>query len=237
MERLERLAERLRAVDPVMPSPGAKIRGWNLVLAAVEQSATVRSRRHPVRRLVLAAVAAAVLLVAGAVAASADSLPDSALFPLKGVVENVRGALAFSPSDKLAYHLDLARTRLTEAEAMIARHRLDLADEALNGLDDQLNDAALVVQAEKQSDPALAASLENRLVQAIATHDQQLAGLQGQVTNPAAIAAITQARDRAAQALLTADQPSSSNGGGKTSTSPGANGKGPSTTPHPTPKH
>ena len=124
MERLERLAERLRAVDPVMPSPGAKIRGWNLVLAAVEQSATVRSRTHPVRRLVLAAVAAAVLLVAGAVAASADSLPDSALYPLKGVMENVRGALAFSPSEKLAYHLDLARTRLTEAEAMIARHRL-----------------------------------------------------------------------------------------------------------------
>ena len=228
MERLERLAERLRAVDPVMPSPGAKIRGWNLVLAAVEQSATVRSRTHPVRRLVLAAVAAAVLLVAGAVAASADSLPDSALYPLKGVMENVRGALAFSPSDKLAYHLDLARTRLTEAEAMIARHRVDLADQALSSLDDQLNDAALVVQAEMTGDPALAASLQNRLIQAIATHDQQLAGLQGQVTNPAAIAAITQARDGAAQALQTST--------GKPSASPG-NGKGPSTSPHPTPKH
>ena len=228
MERLERLAERLRAVDPVMPSPGAKIRGWNLVLAAVEQSATVHSRTHPVRRLVLAAVAAAVLLVAGAVAASADSLPDSALYPIKGVMENVRGALTFSPSDKLAYHLDLARTRLTEAEAMIARHRVDLADQALSSLDDQLNDAALVIQAEKAGDPALAASLQNRLVQAIATHDQQLAGLQGQVTNPAAIAAITQARDRAAQALQTSS--------GKPSASPG-NGKGPSATPHPTPKH
>lgn len=228
MERLERLAERLRAVDPVMPSPGAKIRGWNLVLAAVEQSATVHSRTHPVRRLVLAAVAAAVLLVAGAVAASADSLPDSALYPIKGVMENVRGALTFSPSDKLAYHLDLARTRLTEAEAMIARHRVDLADQALSSLDDQLNDAALVIQAEKAGDPALAASLQNRLVQAIATHDQQLAGLQGQVTNPAAIAAITQARDRAAQALQTSN--------GKPSASPG-NGKGPSATPHPTPKH
>jgi hypothetical protein len=228
MERLERLAERLRAVEPVMPSPGAKIRGWNLVLAAVEQSATVRSRTHPVRRLVLAAVAAAVLLVAGAVAASADSLPDSALYPLKGVVENVRGALAFSPSDKLAYHLELARTRLTEAEAMIARHRVDLADQALSSLADQLNAAALVVQAEKAGDPALAASLQNRLVQAIATHDQQLAGLQGQVTNPAAIAAITQARDKASQALQTSN--------GKPSASPG-NGKGPSTTPHPTPKH
>jgi len=229
MERLERLAERLRAVDPVMPSPGAKIRGWNLVLAAVEQSATVRSRTHPVRRLVLAAVAAAVLLVAGAVAASADSLPDSAIYPLKGVMENLRGALAFSPSDKLAYHLDLARTRLTEAEAMIARHRLDLADQALRGLDDQLDDAALVVQAELQSDPALAASLENRLVQAIATHDQQLAGLEGQVTNPAAIAAIAQARDRAAQALQTST--------GNPSASPSGTGKGPSSSPHPTPKH
>jgi uncharacterized protein DUF5667 len=237
MERLERLAERLRAVEPVMPSPGAKIRGWNLVLAAVEQSATVRSRTHPVRRLVLAAVAAAVLLVAGAVAASADSLPDSALYPLKGVIENVRGALAFSPSDKLAYHLELARTRLTEAEAMIARHRVDLADQALSSLDDQLNDAALVVQAAMSGDPALAASLENRLVQAIAMHDQQLAGLQGQVTNPAAIAAITQARDGAAQALQTANQPASSNGAGKPSASPSGNGKGPSTTPHPTPKH
>jgi Domain of unknown function (DUF5667) len=144
------------------------------------------------------------------------------------VMENVRGALAFSPSDKLAYHLDLARTRLTEAEAMIARHRVDLADQALSGLEDQLNDAALVVQAEKAGDPALAASLQNRLVQAIATHDQQLAGLQGQVTNPAAIAAITQARDKASQALQTSN--------GKPSASPG-NGKGPSATPHPTPKH
>jgi len=229
VERLERLAERLRSIDPVMPSPGAKIRGWNLVLAAVEQSATVRSRTHPVRRLVLAAVAAAVLLVGGAVAASADSLPDSALYPLKGVVENVRGALAFSPSDKLGYHLDLARTRLTEAEAMITRHRIDLADVALSSLDDQLNDAALVVQSELQSDPALAASLEDRLAQAIATHDQQLAGLQGEVTNPAAIAAIMQARDRAAQALQTSN--------GKPSASPAGNGKGPSASPHPTPKH
>lgn len=229
IERLERLAERLRAVEPMMPSPNAKIRGWNLVLAAVEQSASVRSRTHSVRRLVLAAVAAATLLVAGAVAASADSLPDSALYPLKGVMENVRGALAFSPSDKFAYHLDLARTRLTEAEAMIARHRLDLAGRALSSLDDQLNDAALVVQAETQSDPALGASLENRLVEAIAAHDQQLAGLQGEVTNPAAVATITEARDRAALALQTSN--------GQPSASPAGNGKGPSASPHPTPKH
>src|SRR5206468_5796111 len=108
--RLEALAERLRTVDPIAPSPGAKIRGWNLVLAGVTQSAT-RRPRVSVTRLVLAAAAAGVLLVAGALAASADSLPDSALYPLKGAWEQVRGTLAFSPSAKLAFHLELSQTR------------------------------------------------------------------------------------------------------------------------------
>lgn len=233
---MEALAERLRAVDPMMPSPAAKIRGWNLVSAAVQQSATVRSRSHSVKRLVLAAVAAAVLLVGGAVAASADSLPDSALYPLKGLVEHVRGAFALAPSDQLTYHLDLARTRLTEAEAMIARHRLDLASQALDAMNDQLNEAATLVQAEKGTDPAIAADMENRLLQAIATHDRQLAGLQGQVTNPAALEAITRARDRAAQAVQAVKTPSANGSNGN----PASSGKGPgngSASPRPTPKH
>jgi hypothetical protein len=203
-QRLERLAERLRAVDPFISSPGAKIRGWNLVLAAVEQSATVRSRTHPIRRLVVAAVIVVLLLVVGALAASADSLPDSPLYPLKGVLENARGVLAFSPSDQFSYHLDLARTRLTEADAMIARHRLDLTGRALGGLDDQLNAAARVVRSEKQTDPAVGADMENRLRRAIVTQDAHLQDLQGQVTNPATLDAINRARDRAAKALPSA---------------------------------
>jgi len=240
VERLERLAERLRAVEPYVPPPGAKIRGWNLVLAAVEQSNRARSRVHPIRRLVLASAAAAVLLVAGAVGVSADSLPDSIFYPLKGVLENTRGALTFGVSDQLAFHLDLARTRMAEAQAMFARHRVDLADQALRALDDQLNDAALVIQAEKQSDPAVGAAMVKRLSQAIATHDAQLAGLQAQVTNPTALNEIKQARDRAAQALQTADKPASSNGNGNGSpaASPNGNGQGNGATnsPHPTPK-
>jgi len=184
----------------------------------------VRSRAHPVRRLVLAAVAAAVLVVVGAVAASADSLPDSAFYPLKGALESARGALTFGASDQLTFHLDLARTRLTEAEAMFARHRVDLAEQALSAMNEQLNDAALVVQAEKQSDPAAGTALENRLRQAITTHDAQLAGLQGQVTSPSAVNAIMQARDRAAQSLQTAGKPAGANGDAGAS-------------PHPTPKH
>ena len=207
VQRLERLAERLRAVDPFVAPPGAKIRGWNLVLAAVEQSTAARSRAHPVRRLVIGLVAAAVLLTAGALAASADSLPDSPIYPLKGVLESVRGAVTFSAEDKLAYHLDLARTRLTESEAMIARHRLDLASGALSALDSQLYDAALVVKAEKQSDPPAGDAMERRLRQAIATHDAQLASLLGQVTDPSAVSAITKAREDAARALQVATTP------------------------------
>jgi hypothetical protein len=203
-QRLDRLADRLRVVDPIIASPGAKIRGWNLVLAAVEQSATVRSRTHPVRRLVVAAVIVVALLVVGAFAASADSLPDSPVYPLKGVLDNARGWLAFSPSDKFAYHLDLARTRLTEADAMIARHRLDLAGRALNGFDDQITATAQVVQAEQRTDPTVAADMENRLGRAIATQDAHLQDLQGQVTNPAAVDAISRARDRAAKAIPSA---------------------------------
>ena len=232
--RLEALAERMRAVDPVAPSPGAKIRGWNLVLAAVTQSAT-RRPRVSVTRLVLAAAAAGVLLVAGALAASADSLPDSALYPLKGAWEHARGTLAFSPSDKLTFHLELSRTRLAEAEAMLARHRLDLAGRALDALDNELDDAAELVQTAKQTNQAAAADMENRLQQAIATHELQLAGLQGQVTNPTALSAIARARDRAVAAWQAAEKPR--NNGNSNQSPNGGQGNGPTTSPHVTPKH
>ena len=218
-QRLEQLAERLRSVEPAMPSPAAKIRGWNLVIAEVQKPTSRRSNARSTVRLVLAGLAAAALLVAGAVAAAADSLPDSALYPIKGTIETVEGAFAFSPAAQFNYHLSLARTRLREAEAMFARHRVDLADRALAGLDEQLNGAALAVQTAKAADPALGTGLERQLQQAVDTHDNQLAGLQGQVTNPAALTAITNARDRAQLALQVAAAPVG-NGQGSTETSP-----------------
>jgi Domain of unknown function (DUF5667) len=239
--RLEMLAERLRAVEPVAPSPAAKIRGWNLVLAAVEQSASRRPRGRSITRLVFAAAAAASLLVVGTVAASADSLPDSPLYAVKGAVEHARGALLFTPADRLSFHLQLAKNRLVEAEAMLAHHRVDLADQALSDLESELDQAAGVVRAEEDSDAGLAAELKGRLQQAIATHDLQLAGLQGRVTNPTALDAIAVARARAAASLLAADK-----GGGSDNTGAANNGKGNANSgggngaagsPHPTPKH
>ena len=243
-QRLEALAERLRAVEPVLPSPVTKIRAWNLVAASIERSASVRAPAHSPWRLVLAGAAAAGLLAAGGVAASANSLPDSPLYPVKGALERAEGVLAFSPTDRLSYHLDLAQTRLTEAEAMVAGHRLDLAEQALADMNQQLEEAAAVVQTEEQDMPAVAADMQNRLQQAIAVHDQQLLGMQGEVTNPTAQQAIARARDRAAQALATVTTRGGGNGtqgngsgqgqAGAGSQSQGS-GKG-TTSPHPTPK-
>lgn len=203
-ERLELLAERLRMVQLAVPSPAAKIRGWNLVLAKVESSAA-RTRPRVFPRIVLVLVVIAVLLSA-AVAASADSLPDSPFYPLKHVVENARGALTFSASGQFAFHLSLAMTRLRESEAMIASHRVDLADQSLVALDDQLTSAALVVQRVARTDSLAAAELRSQLAQAVANHDRQLSGLQAQVTDPAALAAISRARLRAQQALVVASR-------------------------------
>ncbi len=56
--------------------------------------------------------------VGGVTAISADSLPNSALYPTKLAVEQVRLQLASSPSDKAELHLEFAQTRLKEMERM-----------------------------------------------------------------------------------------------------------------------
>lgn len=233
LERLERLAERLRAVEPMRPSPQARIRGWNLTQAAIQRAHRgQRVVRSPLR-LVLALAAAAAVLIVGTVAVSAQALPDSPLYPVKGALENVRGLLALTPTDRFTYHLELASTRLDEAQAMFASRRDDLAVIALSEEAERMNQAAAIVASLESTDQAEATELKNRLEQAIDVHDQQLAGLLGDVTNPQALSAIAAARDRAQSALdaaRAAVQGNGSNGagaGGHGSGSPPA-GHGPS---------
>ena len=234
-QRLERLAERLRALDPATPSPASKIRAWNLVSAEVQKPASRRLQARSTGRLVLAGVAAAALLVIGTVAAAASSLPDSALYPVKGGIEAVQGALAFSPSDRFSYHLSLARIRLREAEAMFARHRIDLAQRALASMEDQLGGASAQVKAVRSADSGVADRMVAQLTQAIETHDTELAGLEGQLTNPNAINAVTEARDRARQALLAASADQGQAGEGALP-SPKAHGSGETPSPSSTAK-
>ena len=200
LQRLERLAERLRSLEPALPTSQARIRGLNLALAAVGTSQAARRPRAAGRFLPALAAAGAVLIV-GTVAASADALPDSPLYPVKGLVENARGVFLFSPTDRVNYHLELANSRLREAQAMFGRHRDDLAEQALSALAVEIKDAATEINSLSASDAQAASQEEQRLEQAIQAHDAQLAGLQGNVTNPQALSAIQAARDRAQQTL------------------------------------
>jgi hypothetical protein len=63
---------------------------------------------------VLAVVIAVAVIGFGTVAASADSLPRSPLYPIKRTAERVQLLLTFSPKDKARLHLFFAERRLNE---------------------------------------------------------------------------------------------------------------------------
>jgi len=196
MDRFERLAERLQGMPPVTPDPATRIRAWNLVSARLAGGPVAApARRFRPFRLATALAAALAVLLVGSAVASAQSLPNSPLYSIKRFDEGLRLALTVGAPSRFSYHLELARIRLVEVQAMVNADRLDLAEAALQSYEADLADAA--AEAEQAGSPADQALLENRLQEAIQVHDAQLANLQGQVTNPDAVAAIQAARDRA----------------------------------------
>jgi len=69
---------------------------------------------------VLAVIVAMMVIGLGTVAASADSLPHSALYPVKRTSERVRLFLTFSPSGKAHLHLFFAERRLNETMELMS---------------------------------------------------------------------------------------------------------------------
>ena len=72
------------------------------------------------------AIVIVVLIVSagmGATLASADSLPDDAMYPVKIAGEGVRLALAGAPEDRAAVELSIAEHRLAEAEKLAVSGR------------------------------------------------------------------------------------------------------------------
>jgi len=64
-----------------------------------------------------------VTLGMGAVVASADTLPDDLLYPVKIATEQMRLALADAPGDRAGVELSIAEHRLSEAEKLAASGR------------------------------------------------------------------------------------------------------------------
>ena len=69
---------------------------------------------------VLAAMIAMAVIGLGTVAASADSLPHSPLYPVKRTTERVQLFLTFSPSGKAQLHLFFAERRLNETMGLMS---------------------------------------------------------------------------------------------------------------------
>jgi len=69
---------------------------------------------------VLAVILAMMVIGLGTVAASADSLPHSPLYPVKRTTERVRLFLTFSPGGKAHLHLFFAERRLSETMELMS---------------------------------------------------------------------------------------------------------------------
>lgn len=116
-----RLAPRLAAWRPPASIDSSVL--WEAALRrAVAPSATQpRPAWSGVRRLVAVAALLAGLLLATALPAAASTGPNSALFPVRGVEEDVRWRLT-PEQDRAALEADLASTYLWQARTSAARH-------------------------------------------------------------------------------------------------------------------
>jgi hypothetical protein len=119
---------------------------------------------RPAPYIVRAIAVAAVLLCLGmgAVVASADSLPDDVLYPLKLASEQVRLALAEAPGDLAGVELSIAEHRLREAEALAGSGRTSDALVASAMYSQHIASAAEALASQDQNDQSdLGAQLES----------------------------------------------------------------------------
>jgi hypothetical protein len=160
-------ALRLSARD-LRPDAASRVRMRNTVLAALEPAKPTTSDRvygifaligmpapMLVRALVVGLVIAGVL--GGATVASADSLPNDALYPFKLAGEQLRLAIAVSVADRAAVELSIADHRLNEAERLATNGLEDDCIIATASYGSSLADAAADLATVESSDPATAA--------------------------------------------------------------------------------
>jgi hypothetical protein len=131
---LLRLSVDLGGLAPSGPSADSafRLRTRNRMLAAAAQRR--RARRwnplgalpRPAARLAFAGVLAVVVLVGGltSAAASGNSLPGDAFYPIKLGVERAQLAIAFDPVARARLHAQFADVRLSEAKRLIAAGRV-----------------------------------------------------------------------------------------------------------------
>ena len=104
-----------------------------------------------------------VSLVAGASAASADSLPDDPLYGLKLSSEQLRLSLAHDATDRAAVELGIAENRLREASALAAQDRDTEADAAASAFGEHLANAVASLEESTAAPSDLVEQLRTRV--------------------------------------------------------------------------
>jgi hypothetical protein len=127
LEAQLKTAQALRAWQTLTarPEAGRRIEARLRQQAQSQRVAPRAQRPIPALRWAVALILAALLLVsAGAVAASANSLPGGTLYSVKRTTESVQ--LFFTPpSGRAAFHTTLAQRRLDELSALVERESVD----------------------------------------------------------------------------------------------------------------
>jgi hypothetical protein len=131
---LLRLSVDIGGLAPSTPAadPAFRLRARNHMLSAAAQRRRVWRRNpfgalpRPAARLALAGAFAVALLVGGltSAAASENSLPGDALYPIKLGVERAQLTLTFDPVARARLHAQFAEVRLGEAKRLVAAGRV-----------------------------------------------------------------------------------------------------------------
>jgi len=142
----------LEELNRALALPPAPPVAFHAFWAGIEKRLPRRAATRPVRvvrpALALAFVLAALLAVTTAASAFASDriLPDSPLYSLKVVGENVRIDLALGQRDRTQLTVQLAAERLREAKAMAGEQKNQLAVASLRSFQSLLADASTALQ-------------------------------------------------------------------------------------------
>ena len=157
-ERLRELLEPallLRQEPHTPPSADMVRRGQNRLMQAVQQQHFRLAARGPVRRALdmiihpfrfgglrwagaMATVVTLLVVGGGVTAASGDTVPGDALYPVKKATERVRMAFAFSNSRKATLQIGLAERRMVEMVKLAERGDTDPLPKLILGLQSHL---------------------------------------------------------------------------------------------------
>lgn len=113
---------------PVSPGPLLRLKGWLTQPRTAFRNRNNHKEHKPMNAIFARAIATAVVLFGlggGTVALANDSLPDTALYPVKLMLEETRMAMADNPAEQATLQTELAQVRLEEMT------RLALAGETI----------------------------------------------------------------------------------------------------------